>query len=227
MSNYIPRLYRFLGELSMNNNRPWFQQHKAEFDELRALWLADLDRLIAAIAEWDPETGRYSGRESAYRIYRDTRFSLDKTPYKTYFSAAFSPGGRKSDLPGYYLHMGPRLSQEGYPSGVYGGLWCPEGSVLKKLRRAIVDNIEEWEEILAEPELRRLYPGWVGETLKTAPAGWPKEHPQIEYLRLKEYGKFHQLDEEFFTDPAWPERTAELLRPLKPLIDFLAYSMTE
>lgn len=223
--NYIPKLYDFLRRLSANNNRPWFQAHKSEFDDLRSLWYADLERLIAAVAQWWPEVASQTPQSAAYRIYRDTRFSQDKTPYKTYFSAALCPQGKSAPRPGLYLHQGPETERLTIPSGIYGGLWCPEAPVLKKIRHAIVDNIEEWEEIVRP--LEKIYPGWCGEPLKRAPAGWPIDHPQIDYLRLKEYGKYRALDERFFSNPRWPEHTAEMLRPLKPLIDFINYTIDE
>ena len=101
------------------------------------------------------------------------------------------------------------------------------GDIFSKMRHAIVDNIEELEEILAAPELQRLYPGWCGNALKTIPKGWPKDHPQAPLLRLLDYGKEHELDIRFFDDPAWPERCSELMRPLKPLVDFINYSLYE
>lgn len=216
--------FNFLDRLSRNNNRPWFQAHKDEFDALRAEWLNDLGRVIAAMSEWEPRLSTLTPREATYRIYRDTRFSLDKTPYKTYFSAAFNPGGKKPHNPGYYLQMDLRPGE----SGLYGGIWCPESKVLNKLRHAIVDNIEEWDEIMAEPRLAKLYPGWCTTSrLKTIPKGWDKNHPQAELLRLKDYGKFHQLSPEDFEDPCWPEKVADMFAPLKPFVDFLAYSIEE
>ncbi len=222
--NYVPELYDFLTRLGANNDRGWFQANKAEYDRLRELWLADMDRVINAMTKWEPGMRTQSGRTAAYRIYRDTRFSPDKTPYKTYFSAAFSPEGRKSDRAGYYLEMGPDPKHE---AGVYGGLWCVERPVLTKLRHAIVDNIEEWEEIVESPEMNSLYPGWCSGMLKTIPKGWDRNHEQAFYLRMTNYGKFHPLDLKFFTDPEWPEKVAGLFHALKPLCDFLNYSMDE
>ncbi len=224
---YIPRLYRFLRELDANNNREWFNANKARYEDLRGPWLEDLDRLIAAIGAWDPAIASQTAKTAAYRIYRDTRFSLDKTPYKTYFSAALSPRGRTAVMAGYYLHMGPEVESNCFNSGVYGGLWNPDAAMLKKMRRAIVDNIEEWEEIVHDRRIEQLYPGWCGDSLKTIPKGWDRNHPQAEYLRLKSYGKFRHLDERFFSDPAWPERTSEMLRPLQPLLNFINFSISE
>jgi uncharacterized protein (TIGR02453 family) len=215
--------YPFLEELAQNNNRPWFQANKERYEALRAEWYDHLERIIAAMSQWEPEMARRTARDCAFRIYRDTRFSPDKTPYKTYLSAAMSPYGRNLKRAGYYIQLD--ICDE--ESGIYGGLWCPEAPMLRKLRNAIVDNIEEFESIINEPELKRLYPNWIGRALKTAPKGWPKDHPQIELLRLTDYGKGLNLSRDFYLSPDWPERIAELMRPLKPLIDFLNYSIDE
>ncbi len=224
MGYYTKELFDFLRELSANNNRPWFQANKARFDHLRGLWLEDLQKMLDSMSEWEPGIRGMTAKESAYRIYRDIRFSLDKTPYKVYFSASMSPTGHRMEhYGGYYLQMDIRPGETGF----YGGIWQPDSDSLKKLRNAIVDNIEEFEEIIHQPELESLYPGWVGERLKSAPKGWPKDHPQIEFLRLKDYGKFHTCDESFFYSPDWPERSLEIMSVLKPLIDFLNYSLDE
>lgn len=220
-AEYIPDLYRFLDELSRNNNREWFQANKERYDVLRELWLADLDRMIAAMGEWEPALRHVTARDCAYRIYRDTRFSLDKTPYKTYFSALISPTGRKCDRACFYLHMGQD------ESGLYGGIWHPTSPQLRKLRQAIVDNIEEFEEIVSDPEMLRYFPGWWGERLKTIPKGWDRDHPQAELLRLKEYGRLCDVNRRFFATGSWPEKAADRLRLLKPLNDFLNYSLDE
>ncbi len=224
MAYYTKDLFGFLRELAANNNRPWFQANKDRFDSLRSLWLDDLQRLIDLMALWEPGMAGMTARQSAYRIYRDTRFSSDKTPYKVYFSASMSPAGRRMEhYGGYYLQMDIRPGE----SGFYGGIWQPDPASLKKLRNAIIDNIEEFEEILHQPDMMKLYPGWVGERLKSAPKGWAKDHPQIELLRLKDYGKFHPCGENFFHTPDWPERAADMMHVLKPLVDFLNYSLEE
>lgn len=229
-TNYVPRLYSFLEELGRRQDREWFKANRSEYDDLRALWLADVDRLLAAIRQWWPSLRPATAKEAAYRIYRDTRFSIDKSPFKNYFSASFGPYGRgtgSAHLPGLYLHMGPGLYEGQVEGGLYGGVWCPESSVLKKLRKAIVDNIEEFEEIISAPDLNKLYPGWYGDRLKTIPKGYDRDHPQAELLRLKEYGRFRPCGPDYFSDPSWPDRAAEDYRPLRPLLDFLAYSLTE
>lgn len=223
-TTYVGRLYDFLTRLAANNDRQWFADHKREYDELRALWMADLDRIIAAMTEWEPAMASQSARTAAYRIYRDVRFSTDKSPYKTYFSAAFSPLGRKTDHAGYYLEMSPLPEHQ---AGLYGGVWCMERPVLNKLRHAIVDNIDEWTAIVDAPDMRRLFPDWCSSMLKTVPRGWAKDHPQALYLRMTNYGKFHPAGPDFFADPAWPERAAEIFHTLKPLCDFIDYTIDE
>lgn len=221
---YTHRLYQFLDTLAANNNRAWFAIHKEEYLELRQLWLADLDRLIAAMTPWWPELAGQTAGDSAYRIYRDTRFSLDKTPYKTFFSASISPWGRKSDRAGFYVELG---NARYYDQGLYGGLWAIPSPLLRKLRHAIVDNIEEWESIVLSPNMQNDFPDWCSETLKTIPKGWERNHPQAQYLRMTNYGKWRPCDRNFFLDPMWPERAADLLHTLKPFIDFLNYSIDE
>lgn len=220
---YMTRVFDFLERLSHNNDREWFKAHKTEFDDLRALWLDDIQRLISLVAQWMPEVAMQTARQAAYRIYRDTRFSPDKTPYKTYFSAAISPRGREKDYAGFYIHQDIDNSE----SGLYGGIWCPPSPVLKKLRRAIVDNIEEWDGIMNSPGIKKHYQVLTINSLKTVPRDYPKDHPQAHWLRMRDYGLFAHTGREFFEDPAWPEKTAELLRPLAPFVEFLNYSIDE
>lgn len=219
---YMNDLYQFLEEVSVNNNREWFVQNKSRYEELRGEWLSDIERMINAMSVWEPSLSGVTAKESAYRFYRDTRFSPDKSPFKTYFSAAMGPYGKKSGYACYYIETGIRTD-----NGLYGGLWCPDADILKKLRHAIVDNIEEFQEILDEPKMKSLYPGWIGQQLKTVPKGWEKNHPCAPLLRLKDYGKAHFVSKEFFLDYDWPEKAAELFSVLKPFIDFLNYSIDE
>lgn len=214
--------FEFLTELAANNNREWFAAHRAEYEAVRAWWIAGIQRVIDAMAaDYEPGFARLDARDCLYRINRNLRFSKDKTPYKTYLSALISPRGRHYDKAAYYIHLG--LDE----SGLYAGVWCPESAVLRKLRNAIVDNIEEFEGIISAPGLEKNFPGWWGRSLKTIPQGWPKDHPQAALLRLQEYGRFHRVDRSFFELPDWPERAAALLKYTKPLNDFLNYSIDE
>lgn len=222
--SYIPELYSFLRELSHNNNRPWFAEHKELFDRLRASWLADIDTMLAAMTEWEPALAGQTAKACAYRFYRDTRFSRDKSPFKLFFSAAISPWGRKTHRAGYYIQTGIRGVDD---NGLYAGVWCPEPRLLNKLRHAIVDNIEEFDSIITNPELQSNFPVWVGDTLKTIPKGWERNHPDADLLRRKDYGRFCSCGEEFFLNKDWPLVAAAKFRSIKPLVDFLNYSIDE
>ena len=214
----------FLRRLADNNNREWFAAHRDEYEQLRQQWFDELARLIARLAVHDPRVARITPKQATYRIYRDTRFSPDKTPYKTYFSAAFPVQGRRDERAGYYIQMDNRPDE----AGLYGGIYCLDSAQLRKMRHAITDNIDEFRGILAEPALHSLYGDhWVGPAIKTVPNGWPKDHPDADLLRLKSYGKFCPLKPSFFSMPDWPERAADMLAPLRPLIDFINYSLDE
>ncbi|WP_287211068.1 DUF2461 domain-containing protein [Muribaculum sp.] len=223
MPYYTSDLFNFLENLEQNNNREWFAAHKDTYTALRKLWMDDLARMHEAMCQWEPRLKAYRTETCAYRIYRDTRFSPDKTPYKTYFSAIFSPYGKQPHRGSYYLHMSPHKNE----SGLFGGVWMPEAPVLKKLRHAIVDNIDEFEEILNQPSLKNNYKQWESEKLKTAPKGWAKDHPQIELLRLKDFGMVHNVETSFFMNSSWPEKAAGIFKHIKPFVDFLNYSIDE
>lgn len=221
-TNYMPRLYDFLSRLTANNNRQWFDEHKPLYLELRQLWEDDLNRLIGYMAAWDPRLAHLTAKTTAYRIYRDIRFSADKTPFKTYFSAAFSQYGKSTHRACYYLHM-----DGAGESGLYGGMWAPDSAMLRKVRKAIVDNIDEFESIINNPDLQAAFPQWYGQTLKTVPKGYDRNHPQAEYLRMKDYGRFGPMPPETFFDPAWPEIVAERFHAITPFVEFLNYSLDE
>lgn len=216
--------FSFLRRLAENNDRAWFAAHRAEYDAVREQWLAEVDRMIARLAQTDARVAHVTARSAAYRIYRDTRFSPDKTPFKTYFSASVPVQGRRDERAGYYLQFDERPGE----GGLYSGIYCLDGPQLRKMRRAITDNIEEFREIINAPDMLRVYGDtWVGPQLKTVPQGWPKDHPDADLLRLKCYGKFSEQTPAFFSRPTWPEEAADLLAVSRPLVDFINYSLDE
>ncbi len=220
----ITLLQDFLAEVSLNNSREWLAAHRDTYDLLRKQWIESLDRVCEAMSVWLPGMSTQNGRSCTYRFFRDTRFSPDKSPLKTYFSAAFSPAGRSDGRAGYYIQVGTAGSPD---NGLWAGIYCPDPAQLRKLRKAIIDNIEEFDAIIENPELSALYPDWTGEKLRTAPKGWDRNHPRIDLLRLKDFGRHCRLDTEFFSRPDWPELTAERFHVIAPLVDFLNYSLDE
>lgn len=226
--NYTIQLFDFFHRLDENNNRPWFHEHKDEYDFLRECWIKDIDKLLALMTQWEPDLAGQTAKNCVYRIYRDTRFSPDKTPYKRFFSAAFSPWGRKTNRACYYLQMGVTDPDRHLNSGLYGGMWCPDSDMLRKVRTAIVDNDEEFSEIIENKEFKSIFPDFdLGDKLKTVPRGFDKNSKFAEILKMKNIGKYCPAGEAFFTREDWVEETARRFSLLKPFIDFINYSIDE
>lgn len=213
----------FLEQLQKNNNRPWFQAHKEQFDRLRTQFEADILKLIQRIALFDPEIASIEPKDCIYRIYRDIRFSPDKTPYKNYFSAYIAQGGRKSERAGYYIHWQPDMCF------LSGGVWCPPPRLLKLLRQAVFDHIEEFTEILDHPELKKAYPEMQGEVLQRLPQPFTKEtdFPRPDLLKRKDYVIIGNRPLSFFDRPDWVEAVARDFEKMLPFNRFLNYTVDE
>ena len=215
------QILRFLRALSANNHREWFQAHKAEYDALRLAFIDEMQQLIHRIALFDPEVVGLEAKNCLYRIYRDIRFSPDKTPYKNHFAAYIALGGRSSLRGGYYFHLEPERCL------LSGGVWCPAPALLKQLRRDIYDHMEEFVDILEQPAFKRYFPGLDGESLKRMPVGYPADCPHGDLLRHKDFCVVTQLDEAFFSRPDWLEQTAAIFALLAPFNRFLNYTVDE
>jgi uncharacterized protein (TIGR02453 family) len=212
----IPQILAFLRQLAINNDRAWFKARKEQFDALRKPWEQDMERLIALVADFDPQARGLTLRDSVYRIYRDIRFSHDKSPYKTYFSAVIGKGGRHTVQSCYYVHFGVEDLM------LCGGIWWPEKPILDQLRGLIDAEPQEFLDIVNNPAITSRYQ-WMSQSLKSMPKGYPKDHPLAQYLKMKEYLLVDRLDESYFDCEDWVERVASDLQPLKPLHDFLNY----
>lgn len=219
-NNYIGRLFDFLNRLSFNNNREWFHANKDEFDELRALWINDVQQLINRMSEYDGSLKGVDAKDCVYRIYRDIRFSPNKLPYKTYFSAVIAQGGRKTLKGCCYLHLQPG------ECGLHGGIWCPEMPLLTRLRHEVEDNIDEFLGIIGDKEFASRYK-LSGDSLKTMPKGFDRNSPHGEYIKMKEYLVSMPVADNYFSGDDWVERTAEDFRYIKPFNDFLNYVFEE
>ncbi len=172
----------FLRELTANNNREWFAANKQRYDLIRAKVFALTERLIDCVASVDPSAAALTPQDCTYRIYRDTRFSSDKTPYKTHIGIFINPPrGKKSITMGYYLHI--------EPDNVFfcGGTIGLPSPVLKAVRQAIYDNIEEYLSIIDDPVFRSYLPRVGSDMLKTAPKGFPKDWKYIDLIRPRDY----------------------------------------
>ncbi|MBN1183278.1 MAG: DUF2461 domain-containing protein [Bacteroidales bacterium] len=182
-------ILEFLKTLSNNNNREWFQENKKWYNEARENFELFVNMMIAEISKFDPLIKTISAKESIYRIYRDTRFSNDKTPYKTNFGAHIVQSGRKSGLAGYYLHI--------EPGGCFigGGIYMPEAPVLKAVRNEIYGNTEEFKKILNNSAFKKLFPKIYGDKLKKAPKDFPNDFKDVDLLKFKSYTLLKEYDE--------------------------------
>ncbi|MCD8287587.1 MAG: DUF2461 domain-containing protein [Porphyromonadaceae bacterium] len=218
----MKNILHFLRELRVHNNREWFNAHKEEYLTLRKRFENYINQLIALLSEEDEELRGLEASSCLFRIYRDIRFSPDKTPYKTHFAAYMARGGKNTQRAGYYLHIEPDNCL------LAGGIWDPQPPLLKALRQAIYDNCEEFKEIVQEPKFKRLYHGLDNErALKIMPRPFPKDFPYPEWLKQRDYDVIaSKADTDFETDD-WLPRTAKELLLLRPINRFLNYTYDE
>jgi uncharacterized protein (TIGR02453 family) len=219
----IDNILRFLSELKENNNREWFAVNKAWYDQVRTDFEQMCKELITQISSFDEAIKHVEVKECVFRIYRDTRFSNDKTPYKTHFGVYIaSAGGRKSQHAGYYLHLDP--------TGCFisTGVWCPDPAMLKALRQSVYDNIEELNEIRSNPEFSQYFHGFFEEDkLKTVPRGFPKDFPEAELLKLKHYLVDYQLDDKILHAIDFVAKVSGIAKCAYPFNRFLNYTVDE
>ncbi|WP_018478546.1 DUF2461 domain-containing protein [Pontibacter roseus] len=206
----------FLEELTQNNNREWFQQHKARYDAARKNYLAFLDEMLQEMEPFEPAAHGQKGKDLVFRIYRDVRFSSDKRPYKDHFGAYVAEGGRKSILPGYYLHLAGNNN-----SFVAGGLWMPPANYLKAVRQEIDYNLDELQRIVQVPDFKKRFGNITGEQLKTTPKGYDKDNPAIEYLRFKSWNAVMPIPDNVVLGKDFMQVVVEAFRAVKPFNDFL------
>lgn len=217
----IPTIFQFLKELSANNNREWFNEHKEDYLKAQSEFEQLLAVIIDRIALFDEEIKGVQVKDCTYRIYRDTRFSPDKTPYKIHFGGYINAKGKKSEHCGYYVHLqlGNCL--------LAGGSYCPPPNILKALRQSVYDNIDEYLSIVEDPAFKKYFPV-VGENfLKTAPKGFPKDFKYIDYLKCKDYSCACSVPDEFFTDKYMLDNVSDIFKQMKRFCDFTNYTIDE
>ena len=214
-----PKLFSFLDELKENNNKEWFDANRNRYKELRQHFIHYVSLLIHELSLLDPGLGTPDPSKSVFRINRDIRFSKDKSPYKTNMGAFITPGGKNASLPGYYFHVEPGSSM------LAGGMWMPPSEDLKNIRKEIFENIDEYKEIIRDEEFREKFGEVHGEKLKTAPQGFPKDHPDIDLLRYKSYTVFREVPDKLLTSPDSLTKIMETYSAMKPFNDFLKHAV--
>lgn len=226
-SGFAPDAIQFLADLAQNNDRAWFAPRKADYERLLK---EPMERLCEALAQRFSERGiplRADPRRSPFRIYRDTRFSRDKSPYKTHLGASFPwvegagrPTEQADESPhgnGGYFHVEPGEMYVG------GGMWMPARSRLEAFRRAVLDEPDRVRAALDDPG----FAAWFGdvqphEKLKRVPAGFPTDHPMADRFRWKDVVFGRRLSDDDVGSPDLPDLLADGFAAALPVFRFLA-----
>ena len=211
-----PSTLKFLKDLKKNNNKSWFDKNKNLYLGSKE----DVERLVETVIEGfgkiDPEIATLQPKDCTYRIYRDIRFSTDKTPYKSHMGAYLNKGGKKAPTAGYYLHIEPGKSMAG------GGLWMPMAAELNKVRQEIDYSFPEWSGLLKARAFKKNFPKGLDqeEILSRPPKGYDLSNPAIDYLKLKSF-----VVTRTFTDKevGASDFVRELLRTFESMKDFIYF----
>ncbi len=219
-------ILNFLREVMANNNRPWFQAHRDEYLAAKEDFESGVEKAIPRIVRFDPSVAHITVKDAVYRFYRDTRFSPDKSPYKNHMGAYIAAHGKKALHGGYSIHLEP-----GNCMLACGSYYLPS-PILTACRNEIMANEEEWLRCVESPAFLRLFgrpgvhrfeeeKGFGLESLKTCPAGFPRDYAHIEYLRMKDYCCWVKVDEDFFSGDEWLDKMAKVFKVAKPMMDFV------
>ncbi|MCX6223792.1 MAG: DUF2461 domain-containing protein [Bacteroidia bacterium] len=208
-------ILNFLKLLEQNNERGWFNAHKSDYQSARALFEQILEKIIAGLGQVDPSIKGLKAADAIFRIYRDTRFATDKTPYKNNFGAHLSRGGKNSGEPGYYFHIQPG------ESFLSGGIYIPSNDKLKAIRKEIFLFPEDFSALIDEPSFSKHFTFFQDDKLKRPPLGFPADFPLIDFLKFKHYCPWVPLPDEWLDFPDLSGRIVDLYSIMKPFNDFI------
>jgi uncharacterized protein (TIGR02453 family) len=208
----------FLSDLGKNNNKEWFNKNRPRYDEARKNFELFVQDLINGASGFDPILKGLEAKNCIFRIYRDTRFSNDKSVYKTNMGGFIVRGGKKNGgrFAGYYIHIEPGQCF------VAGGAYMPPAPWLNAIREKIGENGDTLNRIIQNKEFRKYFDGIDGERLKTAPKGFPKDHEHIELLKYKSFTVFRNVKDEQVISPDFYNYTLQAFKAMKPFNDFLS-----
>ncbi len=210
-------LLDFLRELKANNNREWFNANRERYDLSLDFFRHEVKRLIDAISLYDSDISYLKPENCIFRIYRDVRFSPDKSPYKTHFGAYIAKnGGRKSEYAGYYFHI------DAVDSVLSGGVYAPQKEVLRRIRAEIDANFDELREITSSTDFKKYF-GRIEpftEPLKKLPLGFSPDSPAAELLKYKHFVLSSPIDEKAMARPDFIDYAAKVFRTMKRYNDF-------
>jgi uncharacterized protein (TIGR02453 family) len=217
-----PQTLKFLSQLKKNNNKPWFDAHRAQYEAAKIDFSNFIQLVIDAVQKSDTTITGLTAKDCQFRINRDVRFSKDKRPYKENFGAFICRGGKKSIYAGYYFHLAPGNSFIG------GGLWHPEPANLKKVRQEIDYNWEEFSSIIKNKNFKKIYSDLYkgGDvSLSRMPKGYEEDNAAIDYLKLKSLIAETKIADEDLTKATLHKKTIAAFEALQPLLKFINRSL--
>ena len=220
--HFTPEIFEFLLDLRANNDREWFKANNDRYErhvkEPLLRFIEDFGAPLSSISPHFVADARANGG-SMFRIYRDVRFSKDKSPYKTQAAAHFRhEAGKSAHAPGFYLHLAPGEVGAGV------GTWRPATPALTRIRNAIVDDPEGWREASKDSEFLSVF-SIVGESLKRAPRGFDPNHRDLRDLKRKDHIAWADFDDEEVTAPGFLEEFASVCQQAIPYMRFLTASV--
>ena len=207
-------IFSFFKKLEKNNNREWFEQHKPEFKALETTVKQFGEALKDQLNQHDS-----IDRFKLFRVYRDVRFSKDKTPYKTHFGLTWHRT-KPEYRGGYYLHLKPN------DIFLACGFWDPNPADLKRIRQEIDMDADEYRDIINEPNFKRIWGDLQGDAVKTAPKGYAKDHPNIDLLRHKQHIFMVRYTEEDVAAADFLDRIDTALKAVRPFVDYMSAVLT-
>ena len=213
---------KFLKDLKKNNNKPWFEVHRKEYESAKIDFAAFIQNVIDKHSKSDPTIKSLVAKDCMFRINRDVRFSKDKSPYKTNMGAYINRGGKKSVFAGYYFHCEPGQSFVG------GGLWMPMPPELNKVRQEIDYNLDAFKKIITSKKFKAVYKDLSHDkeyVLSRVPKGYEPINPAAEYLKMKSYVSMTSLKDSDLTSKDLVKKTTTAFEALQPLIDFINESL--
>lgn len=206
----------FLSDLAKHNSKEWMDDNKKRYNEAKGYVIELLAEVIEKTSQFDKSMVGVEPKKTLFRINRDIRFSKNKDPYKTNFGAAIVEGGRRSGNPGYYLHIMPGNNMVG------GGLFQPEPATLQKVRQEIDYNGAKLRKIIDSKQFQEIYDEPYGEDkLKTAPKGYPKDHPDLDLLQLKHYVFMNEISDNDVISGNMVDAAVNAYKTLHPFNNFL------
>lgn len=221
MSQIKKSTLTFLRQLASNNNREWFADHKKAYEAGRENVAEFAQALLEQLSKTDV-LATESGKKSMFRIYRDVRFSKDKDPYKTNFAGQFVRDG-KSRRGGYYYNISPTGD---WRSMIGGGFYGIEKDDLKRMREELAVDASELRELMAGKDFVRIFGEMQGERLKTAPQGYPKDHPNIDLLRYKQFYAARDFSDAEVLSAEFVDLALESMLALRPFFDYFSEVLT-